>query len=66
LNDNTEDPKYLPEINRQTVQFLNERYPKPSEFELPVGVTNGCGYLAGTHGRLPSAQDVAAACIAAE
>jgi hypothetical protein len=64
LNDNKYNADSLLEINRQTVQFLNVRYSKPSEFELPEGASNGCGYLNGSYGTLPSAQDVAAACIA--
>jgi hypothetical protein len=62
LNDNANDPRYLPEINRQTVQFLSAQYPEPSEFELPEGVSNACSYLTASYGSLPSKQDVAAAC----
>jgi hypothetical protein len=58
LNDNTANLHYLPEINRQTVQFLGAQYPTPSEFELPEGVTNGCRYLSASYGRLPSADEL--------
>ncbi|WIA31114.1 hypothetical protein OEZ86_001138 [Tetradesmus obliquus] len=66
LNDNTYDANSLTEITAQTLQFLNAVYPKPSEFELPEGVTNGCQYVTASFGSLPSAEDVAAACIAAQ
>jgi hypothetical protein len=63
LNDNTNNTTYLPEINRQTVQFLSAQYPEPSEFELPDGVTNACRYLRARYGRLPSADEDTSACI---
>jgi hypothetical protein len=62
LNDSANDPRYLPEINRQTVQFLSAQHPEPSVFELPEGVSNGCSYLTASYGSLPSKQDIAAAC----
>lgn len=63
MNDNTSGkPEHLDRIDRQVLTFMNHMYPQPSEFELPPGVRNGCGYVESVYGQLPSQQDVAAAC----
>jgi hypothetical protein len=66
LNDNTHDSQHLPEINRQTVQFLEWRYPEPSEFELSGGISNGCRNFEASYAALPSAQGIAAACFSSQ